>query len=52
MMNWEGFGKKQLWPNEGTVLDFIWKVEEDYKNCRQNRIASGLAKIQMKHLQK
>jgi hypothetical protein len=27
----EGFGAKQLWPNEGTVLELIWRVEENYE---------------------
>jgi hypothetical protein len=35
MKNWEGFGKKRLWPTEGTVLEFMWKVEEVCENCSQ-----------------
>jgi hypothetical protein len=30
MMNLEGFEKKQLWPDEGTILEFIWRVEENH----------------------
>jgi hypothetical protein len=25
MMNWKGFGRKQLWPNQGIILQFAWR---------------------------
>jgi hypothetical protein len=37
-----------LWHNEGTVLEFIWRVEENSEKLL--RIASSLAKIQIKHI--
>jgi hypothetical protein len=34
MMNWERFGNKQLWSNEGTVLEFIMRIEKNYEKLQ------------------
>jgi hypothetical protein len=34
MMNWERFGKKLLWSNEGTILEFILRIEENYEKLQ------------------
>jgi hypothetical protein len=27
MTNWKGFGRKQSWPNQGTIAPFAWQGE-------------------------
>jgi hypothetical protein len=32
MINWKGFGRKQPWPNQGTVPAFTWRDYEKPQN--------------------
>jgi hypothetical protein len=37
MMHWKGFGKKELWPNEGTVRYFSGRFDKSNDNLNQDR---------------
>jgi hypothetical protein len=48
-MNWKWFGRKQLWPNQGTILEFAWRYcEKSWETSVW--IVGFLAQILTKHL--
>jgi len=44
MINWKGFGRKQPWPNQGTVPAFTWRDYEEPQNPSV-MIAGGPSKM-------
>lgn len=49
-MNWKGFGSKQSWPNQGTIMVFVWR---DWRKqwYGSARIAGVLFQIWTEHFQ-
>ena len=40
-MHWKGFGKKELWPNQGTVRYFSGRFDKSNDNLNQDRWPEG-----------
>jgi hypothetical protein len=48
MMNWEGFGRKQSWPNAGTIPAFSWR--DQGKTLKASvMVASAPAEVLLVH---